>query len=71
LKGGSYVDDPPNLRSASRLASDLEWNKRDPQIPQSRWWLTDAPYVGFRIIRPVKQPSAQEAEEFYKLHLGQ
>ena len=71
LKGGSYWDDAAAVRPASRLASDLEWNKRDPQIPQSRWWLTDAPNVGFRILRPAKQPSPQEAEDFYKLHLGQ
>lgn len=71
LKGGSYTDDAANTRISSRLASDLEWNKRDPQLPQSRWWLTDAPYVGFRILRPLKQPSAAEAQEFYKLHLGQ
>jgi hypothetical protein len=71
LKGGSYWDDASAVRPASRLASDLEWNKRDPQMPQSRWWLTDAPNVGFRILRPSKQPSAEEAEAFYKKHLGQ
>jgi formylglycine-generating enzyme required for sulfatase activity len=71
LKGGGYEDEPVRLRSASRIKSDPEWNKRDPQIPRSQWWLTDAASVGFRIVRPFKQPSKQEAEEFYKVYLGQ
>ena len=24
----------------------------DPQIPKSRWWLSDAPFAGLRILRP-------------------
>jgi hypothetical protein len=47
------------------------WNQRDPQIPKSRWWLTDASFVGFRVVRPQKQPSAGEIEAFFKLHLRQ
>jgi hypothetical protein len=27
-------------------------------------------FAGFRIVRPVKQPTAEEAEKFYKLYLG-
>ena len=26
------------------------WNLTDPQFPKSRWWLADAPFVGFRIV---------------------
>jgi hypothetical protein len=22
----------------------------DPQNPKSQWWLTDAPFVGFRVV---------------------
>jgi len=71
LKGGGYADDAAGLRPANRLPSDPSWNRRDPQIPKSKWWLTDAPSVGFRIVRPLKQPSKEEAEAFYKLYLGQ
>jgi formylglycine-generating enzyme required for sulfatase activity len=71
VKGGSYLDGPEQLRPASRASSDPSWNKRDPQFPKSRWWLTDAAFVGFRVVRPLKQPSPQEAEDFFKLYLGQ
>jgi hypothetical protein len=27
------------------------WNKSDPQIPKSKWWLADGGFVGFRIAR--------------------
>lgn len=69
VRGGSYLDGAENLRSASRQHSEAPWNKRDPQIPRSRWWLTDAMFVGFRIVRPVKQPTAEEANAFYDKYL--
>jgi len=30
---------------------------QDPQLPQSIWYHTDALFVGFRIIRPLKVPA--------------
>jgi len=33
------------------MKQDASWNERDPQIPKSRWWLSDGPFVGFRIVR--------------------
>jgi len=65
IKGGNYLDDASHLRSAARLKSDPDWNRRDPQIPKSKWWNADAPFIGFRIIRPVKQPTKEEAEQFF------
>jgi formylglycine-generating enzyme required for sulfatase activity len=70
VRGGSYINDPSGLRTANRLSTDASWNRRDPQMPKSKWWLTDAPFVGFRLAMPVTQPSAQEAEAFFTLHLG-
>ncbi len=69
VRGGSFHDDADQLRSSSRQHSAADWNKRDPQIPRSRWWLTDAMFVGFRVIRPLKQPTAEEAEAFYNRYL--
>ena len=46
------------LRSAARRASEPEWSRRDPQLPQSIWWHTDAIFVGFRIVRPVDETPA-------------
>lgn len=65
LKGGTFKDAADKLRPAARLKSDLKWNARDPQIPRSKWWNADAPFIGFRIVRPVKQPSSEEAEQFF------
>ena len=63
------MDDAAALRSANRIKSDLKWNARDPQIPKSKWWNTDAPFIGFRIVRPVEQPGPEAIESFFKLHL--
>ncbi|MFI5124023.1 MAG: formylglycine-generating enzyme family protein [Chitinophagales bacterium] len=65
LRGGHFKDEASALRSSDRIASDRKWNARDPQIPKSKWWNADAPFIGFRIVRPVKQPGAKEAELFY------
>ena len=70
VKGGAYSDEAKNLRSADRLMSDKVWNRRDPQIPKSKWWNADAPFVGFRIVRPLKQPTPEEAETFFQTYLG-
>ncbi|MCW3090053.1 MAG: formylglycine-rating enzyme family protein [Ferruginibacter sp.] len=70
LRGGGYTDEAIQLRCARRFKSDPLWNRRDPQIPKSKWWLTDAPSVGFRIIRPREQPTAEKINEFYKQYLG-
>ncbi len=69
VRGGSYLDESKELRCANRMASDASWNKRDPQIPKSKWWLTDGMFVGFRLVRPLKQPSEEEIEKFFALYL--
>jgi formylglycine-generating enzyme required for sulfatase activity len=69
VRGGSYLDEQKELRCANRIASDASWNKRDPQIPKSKWWLTDGMFVGFRIVRPAQQPSKEEIEKFYSTYL--
>lgn len=70
LRGGGFKDEAPQLRTAKRFKSDPSWNRRDPQIPKSKWWLTDAPSVGFRIIRPFVQPGAEVVNQFFKDYLG-
>ncbi|HWB26140.1 MAG TPA: SUMF1/EgtB/PvdO family nonheme iron enzyme [Chitinophagaceae bacterium] len=70
LRGGQFGDEAASLRCAARLPSDPKWNARDPQIPRSKWWNTDAPFIGFRIVRPVKQPSPEEAANFYDQFLS-
>ncbi len=53
------------LRSAARSGSSPEWKKDDPGLPKSVWYLTNAPWVGFRIVRPVAIPSAEEMYRYW------
>ncbi len=64
-RGGSWDDDPEMLRSAARIPSKPSWKQQDPQIPKSRWWHTDARFVGFRVVRPLNPPSPEEIEKFW------
>jgi formylglycine-generating enzyme required for sulfatase activity len=71
VRGGSYDDEAEELRCSARRESTLNWKRRDPQIPKSFWWNTDSPFVGFRLVRPLEQPSPEEQEEFWLLVLGE
>lgn len=55
VRGGSWSQNPDKCRSAARMFSDKEWLRRDPQRPQSIWWMTDADFVGFRVVCPVEE----------------
>ncbi|HYF36429.1 MAG TPA: SUMF1/EgtB/PvdO family nonheme iron enzyme [Prosthecobacter sp.] len=59
-RGGTYDDDADLLRSAARKASDPSWKQQDPQLPKSIWYLTDATWLGFRIVRPLEIPTVEE-----------
>lgn len=58
-RGGSWDDDPEKLRSGARLASNKAWKMQDPQLPKSLWYLTDAQFIGFRVVRPLEVPTAE------------
>lgn len=60
VRGGSWDDDPEKLRSAARRGSEKAWKMQDPQIPQSKWYFTDALFAGFRVVRPLHEPTAEE-----------
>ena len=64
VRGGSWDDDADKCRSAARRASEKDWKKQDPQIPQSIWYLTDATFVGFRVVRPLQVPTPEEAKKY-------
>ncbi len=65
-RGGSWDDDEPaKLRSSARRGSNNDWKQQDPQIPQSIWYFTDAQFLGFRIIRPLREPSADEKKTLW------
>ncbi len=59
-RGGHYDDDAEFCRSAARRYSDAQWKQQDPQLPKSIWYLTDATWLGFRIVRPLAIPTVEE-----------
>ena len=59
-RGGAWDRGPGECRSASRMASDPDWKQQDPQNPKSAWYMTDALWVGFRVVRPLRPPGDDE-----------
>lgn len=51
-RGGSYRD--ASVGPDARAVQDDSWNETDPQLPKSRWWLSDGPFVGFRLAASVE-----------------
>lgn len=51
VKGGAYSDPSDLMKCATRREYDPVWQMRDPQLPKSQWWLSDAPFVGLRVAR--------------------
>ncbi len=64
-RGGSYDDTASRLRSAARRGSARLWKMQDPQLPKSVWWLSDAPWVGFRLVRPLEVPAPEELSKYW------
>ncbi|MBM3846397.1 MAG: hypothetical protein FJ405_08940 [Verrucomicrobia bacterium] len=64
-KGGSWDDTAQKLRSAARRGSDKSWKMQDPQLPKSIWYLTDAQFLGFRVVRPLKVPTPEEMQRYW------
>lgn len=65
VRGGSFDDPPDRLRSAARRGSTKDWKMRDPQLPKSIWWLTDAQFLGFRIVRPLAVPPPEQLQKYW------
>ena len=65
VRGGSWNDPAPSVTCAARVASDASWKQQDPQLPKSIWYETDAQWLGFRLVRPAKTPSADEMFRYW------
>jgi formylglycine-generating enzyme required for sulfatase activity len=65
VRGGSWNDPASSLRCSARVASDATWKQQDPQLPKSIWYMTDAQWLGFRLVRPVKIPTAEEMYAYW------
>lgn len=65
FRGGSWRDSKEALRSSERNYSSPKLKKRDPQLPKSLWWHTDAPHIGFRVVRSNKSVNLDEMNFFW------
>jgi formylglycine-generating enzyme required for sulfatase activity len=65
VRGGSWDDEAVMCRSAARRGSDRSWKMQDPQLPKSIWYFSDAQFVGFRIVRPLKVPPPEEMQRYW------
>jgi len=66
VRGGSFEDYTEDLRCAERRKSEAKWQARDPQIPKSKWWNPDSPFVGFRIVREAGKKTKAERDAFFE-----
>jgi formylglycine-generating enzyme required for sulfatase activity len=64
-RGGGWDDPAAALRSGARRGSDRNWKMTDPQLPKSTWWLSDAKWVGIRLVRPLKVPSPEQLSKYW------
>ena len=58
VRGGSWNDPADAVSCTVRVGSDATWKQQDPQLPKSIWYHTDAQWLGFRLVRPMKVPDA-------------
>jgi len=65
VRGGSWDDEASVCRSAARRGSDRTWKMQDPQLPKSIWYFSDAQFVGFRIVRPLKVPPPEQMQKYW------
>ena len=65
VRGGGWNQEAVALRSGAREGSTEDWIAQDPQSPVSIWYLTDALHVGFRIVRPLNEPTEEEKNKFW------
>ena len=59
LKGGSYLDRAPDLAVIASKTPAAAWNRSDPNLPKSVWWLADGPFAGFRVVCESPPPPAE------------
>lgn len=66
VRGGSWTEPAEEASCLQRRGSQPSWKMNDPQLPKSLWWHTNAPFVGFRVVKPKNQPEdLDEMEEYW------
>ena len=66
VRGGSWTEPAEEASCLQRRGSQPNWKMNDPQLPKSLWWHTNAPFVGFRVVKPKDQPeNLGEMEKYW------
>jgi formylglycine-generating enzyme required for sulfatase activity len=50
LCGPTFRDPVTAVSPTVRKRWEPSWQETDPQMPKSRWWLSDGPFAGFRVV---------------------
>src|SRR2546421_7347310 len=50
IRGGTYLDKAKDIHGGARKVYVPEWQTQDSQNPKSKWWMSDGPFCGFRVI---------------------
>lgn len=64
-KGGYWKQELKDVLATSRHQSDEMWKMSDPQNPKSQWYHTNTPWLGLRLVRPAKIPTAEEMYHYW------
>ena len=51
VAGGSFRDKADKVHCGARDFYTPDWQAQDAHTPKSRWWLSDGPHVGLRLVR--------------------
>ena len=62
LRGGGWSTPAAKVTFEARDALRPEWSERDPNRPRSLWFLTDAPFAGFRVVRVPEASASAERD---------
>jgi len=54
-----------DLAASARHPSQPKWKQMDCQDPKSFWYFTDAPFIGFRVVRPKTIPTPEEMYHYW------
>lgn len=50
LCGPTFRDPVSSVSPSLRKRYSPKWQESDPQMPKSRWWLSDGPFAGIRVV---------------------
>ncbi|WP_419191542.1 formylglycine-generating enzyme family protein [Engelhardtia mirabilis] len=63
LMGGAYLDRAADLAVMAAKTPTSAWNRSDPNLPKSVWWLADGPFAGFRVVCESPPPADDPASD--------